>query len=178
MPQTIFLDIDGVLNNYRTYYGWDSELYSPRSEEIEAQYPTTLFSRECVANFNRIIETTAAHIVLSSSWRWQIYQGNMSLEGFEVMLRSHGLRGYLVGATPRIGFWNRGEEIKAYIQENPIINEYGYVILDDDTDVLSCYGLDRAVMTRPADGLTKEDSDRAIEILKRQKKNFTETLPF
>lgn len=163
MVKTVFMDIDGVLNDLKPYFGWDYEMQEPR-QDFYAE-TTGLFTPRCVNNFNKIINDTAAHIVVSSSWRYNIFHGNMTLNGFSVMLRSHGVRGYLVDLTPEIMPQHRGREIQTYLHEHPEIKDF--VILDDDEDTKDCFDSSRLVLTCQYNGLTDENADRAIEILGR-----------
>jgi len=71
----LFLDIDGVLND--------------RVFDETAQSCTLLSS--CVAELNQVLARTECRIVLSSAWRYAVINGWMSLDGFEYLLRSHGV---------------------------------------------------------------------------------------
>ena len=44
------------------------------------------------------------------------------------------LNPYIIGVTPYMESRHRGEEIKAYLEEHPEIDNW--VIIDDDTDIL------------------------------------------
>jgi hypothetical protein len=140
----VFLDIDGVLNDY-TVYDWDNE-------------PQPLFARHCVKAFNRIIEKTSALIVISSSWRGLIHQGHMSIKGFEELLHSHGVRGKVIGCTPTPND-ERWMDIKQWLDEHPTGR---YVVLDDQIDA---GGPHPFVQTKMDIGLTEADADRAIDLL-------------
>ncbi len=155
----IFLDIDGVLNGHN----WSS------SAESNIIQPTP------VKHLNRILEETGAKIVLSSSWRYIIHGGAMTLDGFEYMLRTHGvvsgrLRGLTCkdeetkGAEPddflSDGYSVRSKQILGWLQMNTSVTRW--VAIDDG-------GLDiddeNFVQTDGRVGLTEADALRAIELL-------------
>jgi len=102
----IFLDIDGVLNNYYTLgegANWDPDL---------------------VKILNRIIKETKAEIVLSSTWR-QITQ--------YCDIIKNDMKIKYIGETPKL--WEkRGVEIQTWLDENPGVEKF--VILDDDSDMV------------------------------------------
>jgi len=149
----IFLDIDGVLNSLS------------RADE-----PADLF-REIlsphVMALNKIVRATDAKMVLSSSWRYYIHNGMMSLSGFELMLHTHGVRGSLVGHTRRDKdeYEPRWLQIRDWLRDNrpPTPGDLQrYCILDDDPDA---FGGLHGVQTNGS-GLTTEDAEQAIAILK------------
>lgn len=102
----IFLDIDGVLNNYDTpgeLICWDPEL---------------------VKILNRIIKETDAKIVLSSTWRQIDYRCDAIKNDMKINY---------IGKTPKL--WKkRGVEIQTWLDENPGVEKF--VILDDDSDMV------------------------------------------
>lgn len=120
---------------------------------------------------NRICESAACKIVISSSWR--------SVYGYHETcchLRAAGLHAkhlYLdnskSGSTPEAhGLRSRGAEIKAYIDQYP--GTHGYVILDDSTDMLQ-EQMPHFVKTDAVNGLMYEHMVKAIEILKEIRLN-------
>jgi hypothetical protein len=143
----IFLDIDGVLNH-------SSIINGPR--EIKAS-----LCPENVYNFNKIMLAVDAKIIVSSSWRYMIHNGTMTIKGFNYLLNSHGLIGEVLDITrkdntsdePRFNqIW---DSLSQYCVEN-------YVILDDD---ISAKGDHRFIHTDMRYGLTEELADKAISIL-------------
>lgn len=145
-----FLDVDGVLNSFAAY-GWGDA-------------PRALIEPQCVRAFNRIIEETAAKIVLSSSWRHYVLGGAMTLLGFEHLLRSHGVRGSLVATTCHDEEADeRGEQIRLWRRQNA--PGCRYVVLDDFDDGISERGLN-FVRVNGSVGLTEGDAERAIEMLR------------
>lgn len=150
----IFLDIDGVLND------WD------RSWRDVPDYNPEILPR-CVRALNRIIRETDAKLVLSSSWRGLITTGHMTLLGFERMLSSHGVNGYLIGHTRNIGDEYRWQEIADWLRQ-PMwgpnrIKIRRYCIIDDDPDA---FGKRPGVQTKGGEGLTEADADAVIALLK------------
>lgn len=154
MERIIFLDIDGVLNDWER--SWcDVPDYNP---EIVPR---------CVQSLNKIIRATEAKLVLSSSWRNLITSGHFSLVGFERMLRTHGVNGYLLGHTRVNGDDFRWQEIAAWLRDPMAPKEKRitikrYCILDDDADA---FGGRPGVQTAGGIGLTDSDAEVAIEIL-------------
>jgi hypothetical protein len=150
----LFADVDGVLNSFESQT-WGTA-------------PRALLLPECVKHFNSIIEATEAKIVLSSSWRYYILQDNMTLLGFEHLLRSHGVRGSLIGCTCHDDEADeRGEQIRLWKKAN-LEPFQPYVVIDDFDDGISSRGL-RFVQTNGAVGLTEADARRAIGLIERQK---------
>lgn len=178
--KVVFLDIDGVLNNFLSHKEKDSTGHFPYDVKI---------NHEKVALLNKLLSTTKAKIVLSTRWVSRI-----GLQETITILASHGITGpyvmpndvgeedvvkpmdwldsdakgkfYGVLATPKkmssekcheIGFWLY--DYSKYVES--------YVILDDDL-IYSSSKEDRAsrqVQTNPEKGLTEEDIKKAINIL-------------
>lgn len=159
----VFLDIDGVLNDH----GFNPEVLCGRIDVDK------------VSRFNRVIRTTGAKFVLSSAWRYIVYRGEANLSGMEWLLRSHGvLAGYLRGVTwpdsIRKGTYNgqpanwpaeneRGSQITEWLTSNPWYN--GHLVIDD-LDLGISFAGHPFVQTDSTVGLTDEDADRAIELLR------------
>lgn len=102
----IFLDIDGVLNNYHTLsegLNWEPDL---------------------VKILKRIIKETGAKVVLSSTWR--------KIKSYRDIIQNDMWIKY-IGKTP-ILWKKRGIEIQEWLDENPGVERF--VILDDDSDMV------------------------------------------
>lgn len=162
MTPLIFLDIDGVLNDHTPrengYCGIESRL---------------------AYHLNRILRLTAAEIVVSSAWRYLMFGGHMSLDGFANMLATHGLDviGRIAGFTDQdtmipndVGQLvpmpnERGEQIARWLKGHPAKGRQRRYVVIDDLDL----GISEAghpfVQTDGKIGLTTADADRAIEIL-------------
>jgi hypothetical protein len=171
MRKIIFLDIDGVLA-------------TPKS--IEGVGGLWCLEDEKQAILKEIIDKTDAEIVLSSSWRkWDLETTKefMKEEGFWFFDKIIGItiRAYqYLDRTKKIHLSiPRGVEIQQWIDTNIHSNngkdwnrkkrgeDYQYVILDDDTDMLYTQR-NNFINTEPDKGLTIEDSIKAIEILNRK----------
>lgn len=171
----LFLDFDGVLNTDRHFCEMKiqgqpcRDCYGPK------------FDPESVVNLQKIVETTDARIVASSSWRY------MGLEVLQRMWYDRDLPGKIVGITPlhtdddklletdlsqlseitaEMFSSSRGSEIKAYFDEVLCKDSSScrYVILDDLKDVLPEQE-EHFIRIDPAVGITKKDAEKAIEKL-------------
>jgi hypothetical protein len=130
----VFLDIDGVLNSLETAPGGGSGLSAwldPRN----------------IAVLNRVIEATAAQLVISSSWRT-----STPLPELQERLRQAGCIGEVIGVTPVLSA-ARGVEILSWLQHNP--EPDGYVIIDDFFDLQPLSH--KHVRTSPLRGLAEAD---------------------
>lgn len=161
--QLIFLDIDGVLN-------WHQKL------------PGSMYSGITLAlagKFNRLLTSVPeSKIVISSSWRYLILRGEMTLKGFEMLLQICGVncRGRVIAHTIADGeiqdepahddpeAWHlaglamrRGQILKMLEELKPT----HFVVLDD----LPLAGVPNLVQTDGQVGLTDRDVDRAIQML-------------
>ena len=82
--KVIFLDIDGVLNplfNIRRQH---------RLKRRTSSYYITL-DKYCLNNLKRIVETTGAKIVVSSSWRIGGYEKSPAIKNLKKQLNEIGL---------------------------------------------------------------------------------------
>lgn len=142
----IFLDIDGVLNDHN--FDDDSKSSS--------------FDRECVRCFNAIIAATNPHIVISSAWRYMVHKQAMTIQGFEYLLRTHGLHvvDRVIGCTPL------DEEIPE--REHQILKwvhghkPASWCVLDD---LELCFGEHQGRFVKIANGLIEPDIERAVAAL-------------
>lgn len=152
----LFLDVDGVLNSVESckFYGTFERL-DPRG----------------VVALQRIIDTTGAKLVISSTWR--LFRG---LDGMREVLQHAGLRAEVVGITPDLverrnvrggmdsGWFAarpRREEIAAWLAQHPEVT--AWCALDDDPDA----GPLNLVHTDDRVGLTEANADAAIALLTR-----------
>lgn len=158
--KVIFLDFDGVITTEKSKWCLD---------------------KEKMLLLKRIVDATGAKIVISSSWR------EFSLE--ETVRHITDTDNYFVGGNPFIcpesvvGITDRmysfcygdddrhfrlprGCEIQHYLDGHDDID--GYVILDDDSDMLLCQK-DNFIQTDGIEGLTEADVELAIKILKNGK---------
>ena len=170
----VFLDFDGVLNTERRFTELKGkglpfkDKYGPKFDLIAVEY------------LRKIIDTTEARIVVSSSWRY------MGLGDLQRMWHDRDLPGKIVGITPLhtdddklletdlseldvitadMFCSSRGNQIRAYFEETGMdMDAQRYVIMDDLKDVLPEQE-DHFVRIDPIVGITEEDAERAIEIL-------------
>ena len=144
----LFLDIDGILNT---------------------GISKKTFAKEFVDRINRITDTTGANIVISSNWRRYF-----KLNTLKALLRRNGIKAPIIGYTPIFKNTNtyevlmghkRGTEIQAWLDAQDV-KPKSIVILDDISDMLHLTPY--LVLTDTYKGITDDDADLAIEILKTQ----------
>jgi hypothetical protein len=145
----LFLDIDGVLNR----------------GHLDVAAESTTLDPAAVTRLNGILRDGAAQVVVSSSWRYLILGGAMTPDGFEYLLRTHGLvKGCIVGHTcPDEEVFGRGAQIRAWVAEHGPLE--AWAVLDDiEMDL----GDDRwrHVRPDPATGLTDADAAAVVRILR------------
>ena len=150
----IFLDFDGVITTYHS--GWR-------------------ISIEKLLLINKIVQSTNAKIVITSSWK----VGFRTVEEFKTDLDNKRCSRNVKTETPfekfveqiyditdNRGPW-RGDEIQRYIENNKDKIE-SYVILDDDNDMLD-EQLFNFVQTDSYDGIGQREVDLCIRILNNEK---------
>lgn len=120
MHPIIFLDCDGVINN------WDSVI---ESGGYRLPY---VAERKLVNILKKFCEEEDAIVVLTSTWRISITKSEL-LEVIGNWLDFHLPSGskWKTGRDKR-GF--RGNEVIDWFNDNPIFKNNKYVILDDDSD--------------------------------------------
>lgn len=142
----VFLDVDGVLNCYNDFVGKDTFL---------------ILNKQMIKRLNRIIKSTGADIVLSSTWR--MYPQHIDY------LREHGVNfidSTIIGSFP----WSsrqeiRGNEIQHWLNKNKVES---YVILDDNWDFLE-HQKPFVILTKWLEGLQDKHVRKAVKILGRSK---------
>lgn len=152
----IFLDIDGVLNDRQ--YNKVSEFFPIFPEKIEL--------------LNKVLEKTDAYIVISSSWRYLVHNGSMTLEGLEFLLRSHGLKnGRMIGVTPKSSPADECDNRQVAIQEwldfhrrDKYVHIENYCIVDDLSSA-SFSKMKNFIRTDGDVGLTEADCAKIVELL-------------
>lgn len=140
--KVIFLDFDGVINNYE-------------EEPI---------NMKCLLILKEIIKVTGAKVVVTSSNKYSFqdygkpYFESNCYNNYVKKLNDEGI--YIYDFTPSIGH-NREKEIQVYLELHPEINEF--LILDDD------YFFDRwnghQIYVDLDCGITCDDIKTSIDIL-------------
>jgi len=124
--KVIFLDIDGVLNCTKT----------PNPRKFPYIVDPALLVR-----FKRLVESTGAHVVLSSTWRYDP-AGLFSANHWGVPF---------IDITPDMPHVPRCKEIIGWLENHPEVNRFA--VIDDEDD-----GLDELPLFQPSarTGLTNE----------------------
>ena len=168
--RTIFLDIDGVLNDHRPFPNHYCGI-----------------KPECLACLTTILEAAPdVKIVLSSAWRYLVHAGAFNERGLEYLLNIHGApyelyHQRIIGTTETdeetclaLGIMEKGADLDyAWLKENgheirviqierfaQTHNIGTYVVIDDLP--LSTPAL---VQTDPSTGLLPGDVDRVLRVL-------------
>lgn len=138
----VFLDFDGVVND-RPAWAEGPVFHLPQCARLQA-----------------ILETTGAHIVLTTTWRHRIHDGAMTLAGFQRMLHAHDITAAKVDAAlPPGPMSERWRQIQAYVAAHGVTS---FVVLDD-----VAMPTDRLVRTDGHTGLADAHVRQAQELLKK-----------
>ncbi len=159
MRKIIFLDIDGVLNSFEFQFGKHSKWSSNKRSQIDPNAVNLL---------NKLINSTNADVVLSSTWRILHY------DILQEILNEMGCIANIIDKTPQTHFkakkykhCQRGMQIQEWINKNEEVfsvkNGDRFIILDDSTDMghLTSY----LIKTSSLVGLTDKDVEKAIAVL-------------
>jgi len=145
----IFLDIHGVLNDH---------------DDL------TIHKNKIVL-LNSILMETGAKIVLTSSWRYMVHKGDMTIDGLNYLFLTHGLKNMplidVIEADSPKSNLSRGQMILRWLKNCRETIE-SFVILDDLDDRpqgIAPVG-QYLVKTNSNVGLTKKQVDKAIDFLK------------
>ena len=147
--KVIFLDFDGVITIPPKWY----------------------LKADKIKFIKRIVDETAAKIVVSSSWRMQtVEETRKSMVYKEKRCPRNKMLYWLIDnlydVTPWVGLGNgRGGEIQQYLNDHPEIDNY--VIIDDDGDMWDSQ-LYHFVQTNYEDGITETEAIRAIKVLNKK----------
>lgn len=137
--KTLFLDIDGVLNNHQKF----SNGYCG-------------IDQHCMSNLNHVINQTGCQLVISSAWRYMIPEA-MTILGLDHLLKTHGCNGTVVGITIRDEDTpTRENQILAYAQH--LVDLWAVV---DDLPLQ----IRNFVRTDGRLGLQRHEAERLITIL-------------
>lgn len=172
MKKVIFLDIDGVLNSDRTLY-----------ESISLE-------DDLILNLKALIDKTGAKIILSSSWRLSseaIATLMDKIDKFDLVVSGMICNGVDLDWIKRFKFdvtkkyldtrfdydenrqikitHDRGAEIFKWLSEHKEVESF--VILDDEDFDIKNYFPNQLIKTNFKTGLTKQDVEKAINILNK-----------
>ena len=141
--KVLFLDVDGVLNSA----AWFAQ--NPAATGLESLDPVA------IARVKRVLKTTSAQVVLSSTWRF--------VPNFVKALLHMNVP--MLSITPRIDSNHRGEEIHAWLQSHTAIDRFA--IIDDDDDAGDGFDLaPHFVQTHWNTGMTEAHEHALIALLK------------
>ena len=119
--KVIFLDVDGVLNSED-----DLMVYRKKNNINHCILYAEVEDRP-LKLLKEIVDNTSAKIVVSSSWRigcersgQESIFGNSLFMKLQTRLKEYGMDIYDI--TPSITKFQRGDEIKAWMSENPVEN--------------------------------------------------------
>ena len=137
MSKILFLDVDGVLNNYRT-----GGIFTVTKSKLRL--------------LQQIVERTGCEIVLSSTWRLNV-MGELDVLKKKLWYRKLTI----ADVTPKFNGM-RGEQIQSWLAHHPEVT--AWCIIDDDSDMLDSQSLN-FVQTDGMVGMTAEDAEKVIKIL-------------
>jgi len=124
---TIFLDIDGVLNSHRSVIAKIKPL-AGYSSYMERHH--TDIDPVAVGLLRVLTKSAKAEIVISSSWRIL----HPEIQFYKDLFSEFKWFGApVVGFTPRVDSGFRGQEVQQYIDTNDFFTG-PYIIFDDDSD--------------------------------------------
>ena len=159
----IFLDFDGVLNTEH-YQGLLRYQREPWQDEHGA-----FFDPNAVKQLRRIIDATGADIVIESSWKY------LGLDAMKELWKVRNLPGRVIDITPSsvsdeyllknldtTMLHCKGMEIASWLSEQA--EDIRYAIIDDEYVILDSQ-LPHFILTNPYEGITEEQTNRAISIL-------------
>ena len=166
--KVIFLDVDGVLNDYDTCLAFVKEYQ--RTGVLKAE-----LNEEMVSNLKEIVDRTDAKIVLSSSWRLYGCMDNgkfipkqYKAKGLVDMFDKYGMEIYDTVSYSR----TRGLQILDYVYMNDVDD---YIVLDDDEEELRLLPREVIIKTHfysedEETGLSSKHVKKAIKKLNRGKR--------
>ena len=155
MKKIIFLDFDGVLVTDR----YQEELIV--SGGVLRDSHGAVFDPICVENLRRIIDSTDADIVVTSTWKM-----SLGLDGIIWMWSNRHLPGNILDVTPDVDPIHRGNEITSWLEKWG--EECRYAIIDDCPilDFFREEQLQHLFKVDERTGLDEETEKKIIEHLK------------
>lgn len=154
----IFLDIDGVLNSNEELLNLMTEDFDPINE---------IFDNHLLV-LQKIVQSTDAKIVLSSSWRMgyirKLNGKQDTCKGYDAVTKK--LKEFnmsLLDVTPYLPEETRGKEIAKWLEMHP--ETTNFLILDDEK--VGCLEEHMLLLDNKL-GLTEKDIEASIKILRRK----------
>lgn len=152
--RVVFLDIDGVLNSFRScialrgYGHLNTERRGKMTLEDAKLDPIAL------KLVQKLVKETDAKVVISSSWRILAKEiSDFDFLDLPVIAFTENLAG------------TRGQEIQRWLDENEVSS---YTILDDDNDMLQTQ-MDSFVKCKADYGFSMDEFEQAYQILTGEK---------
>lgn len=158
----LFLDVDGVLNPTINIIMRKRKGEPTISDKI-------ILPGDKIYRLKKIVDSTNASIVVSSSWRIGYNRHTMTPSPAIINLRNQ-----LANYSIRISDWtplhrdrNRGNEIKEYLDNFAMRNGYfpKYIIIDDDIGDLLYHHKGHIIHTTTRLGLQDEHVNIAVNLL-------------
>jgi hypothetical protein len=144
----IFLDIDGVLNGYNQWntLGWNI-IRKFNSKKLKKWYrnitdPCGIHESK-VKRLAKIVKTTGAKVVLSSSWRFGLWKRpyeelDYDQKKFIDLCKKYNIE--IIDITPRLPNCKRDREIFLWLSKQENIEKF--IILDDENTLLPIFNND------------------------------------
>ena len=151
MKKILFLDFDGVMVTDR-----HQEQLASTNRPLRDGYGAK-FDPVCVENLRRIIDSTDADIVVTSTWKM-----NLRLDDIQRMWQTRSLPGKVIGVTPDIDTIHRGDEIQAWLDTQTGAVRYAII---DDCPILDFFREDQLQFLFKVDERTGLDEKTALSIL-------------
>lgn len=151
VSKVIFLDVDGVLNNFVD--SWPNQFGTDQPQS------TFVVDPRCLLPLYQLLAETAAGVVMSSTWA--VHPDQMKY--LHMLVPPLKARLHHDWKTPRKFSSTRGEEIGMWLTDHPETTHW--VVLEDDHDAWLEKHHHNVVRTNTRTGLTFKDTHDALEIL-------------
>jgi hypothetical protein len=159
--KVVFLDLDGVLVTEHYLLQLENKRESWRDKNGHAY-----FCPRCLHNFEQLIHSTDAKVVLSSTWRFFL----ADTVGVHEFFKMRGVGFGIYDVTPTLLTSSkkmseqvtRGEEIQAWLNGHPEVAQY--CIIDDDPRILPAQQ-PYWIQTSFRYGFTQAKLEKALKIL-------------
>ncbi len=153
--KVIFLDIDGVLNGYNEWTYRLIDIYNFLNIPIRKHIKIFEVKEKYVKRLSKIVRSTGAKIVMSSSWRYGYWNTPYEEKYRDQKILHDLLNKYnldVIDITPRSKSGKREDEINQWLNETEL-NIDKFVILDDESfDLQSFVGKELVKTSKVAEG--------------------------